>query len=619
MMLVALAPAAAQRSTPLQVLHPSGAAADQFGQAVAVDGDTMVVGAPSDDVGGNSNQGTAHVYRWTGSGWTLEATLTAADGLTSDNFGTSVAVSGDTVIVGASGDNIGANSDQGSAYIFTRAGTTWTQQARITATGGATFDNFGNSVAISGDTVVVAAFGDDVGANPNQGSAYVFTRAGTTWTQQAQLTATGGAADDQFGISVALSGDTAIVGAWLDDVGTNQDQGSAYVFTRSGTSWTQQAQLVASDGGVIDSFGISVAISGDSAIVGAWFDDVGANTNQGSAYVFTRSGTAWTQQARLEASDGETVDNFGISVALSGDTAVIGAYLDRVGANNSQGSSYVFARSGTTWTQQAQLVAPDGAASDNFGISVAVSGDTAAVGSYGDDVGGAVNRGSAWVFSRIGSTWLGPDLTLLSAAAGADTFGVSIAISDNTAIIGAALDDVGANINQGSAYVFTRAGTAWTQQAQLTASDGAADDEFGTSVTISGDTAIVGAYLKNVGANVDQGAAYVFTRSGTVWTQQALLTGSGGAHTDYFGYAVALSGDTAIVGATGDDVGANVDQGSAYIFIRSGATWTQQTQFAASDGAASDFFGFSVAITGDTAIVGAYLNDVGANINQGSA
>jgi len=446
--------------------------------------------------------------------------LTATDGAASDNLGVSVALSGDTALLGANFDNVGANTDQGSAWVFSRIGTKWIgPDLQLLASNGAANDNFGISVALSGDTALVGAYVDDVGANANQGSAYVFTRSGSTWIQQAQLTATDGAAGDLFGISVALSGDTALVGANSDDVGANTNQGSAYVFTRSGSTWTQQAQLTATGGAGGDNFGVSVALSGDTALVGANSDDVGANTNQGSAYVFTRSGTTWTQQAQLTATGGAAGDNFGISVALSGDTALVGANFDTVGANASQGSAYVFTRSGSTWTQQAQLTATGGATNDNFGVAVALGGG-----------------------------------------------------AGDTALVGAASDDVGANANQGSAYVFTRSGSTWTQQAQLTATNGAAGDFFGFSVALgggAGDTALVGAYADDVGANIDQGSAYIFTRSGSTWTQQAQLTAIDGAASDNFGVSVALgdgAGDTALVGAYLDNVGTNANQGSAWTF-----------------------------------------------------
>ena len=391
-----------------------------------------------------------------------QAKLTASDGASGDRFSTAVAVSGDTALVGAASDDVGTNVDQGSAYVFTRAGLVWTQQAQLKASDGAALDGFGQSVALDGDTALVGAQGSDVGTNPDQGAAYVFTRTGTVWTQQAKLTASDGAANDLFGRDggVALSGDTALVGARNDDVGAtcpdpascNVDQGSAYVFTRTGTAWTEQAQLTASDGDEGDEFGVSVALSGDTALVGARNDDFPAKTNQGSAYVFTRAGVVWTQQAKLTASDGAAFDGFGDSAALSGDTALVGSPFK----NALQGSAYVFTRTGTAWTEQAKLTASDGAAGDRF------SGD-----------GG-------------------------------------VAVSGDTALVGAGGDHVGANVNQGSAYVFTRAGAFWTQQAKLTASDGAAGDVFGVNVALSGDTALVGAYQADVGANVDQGAAYVW-------------------------------------------------------------------------------------------------------------
>jgi hypothetical protein len=205
-----------------------------------------------------------------------------------------------------------------------RSGSSWTQQTKITASDGLANDNFGGSVAISGDYVLVGAESDDIGSNTSQGSAYVFVRLGTSWTQQAKLTASDGATNDNFGISVSISGDYAVVGAESDDIGENLNQGSAYVFVRSGTSWTQQAKLTASNGEGYDGFGYSVAISDDYAIVGAVYDDVGANSNQGSAYVFVRSGNIWTQIRNVTDSAPVNTRN-GSSVAISNGTFIIGA------------------------------------------------------------------------------------------------------------------------------------------------------------------------------------------------------------------------------------------------------------------------------------------------------
>ena len=364
-----------------------------------------------------------------------------------------------------------------------------------------TFDQFGFSVSISGDTAVMGApFDDDDGVN--SGSAYVFVRSGTTWTQQALLTASDAAAGDSFGASVSISGDTAVVGANLDqDAGSNS--GSAYVFVRSGTTWTQQAKLTASDAAAGDSFGKSVSISGDTALVGAKRND-DAGTQSGSAYVFVRSGTTWTEQAKLTASDAAAFDEFGFSVSISGDTVVVAAFLDD-DAGSGSGSAYVFVRSGTTWTQQAKLTASDGAAVDFFGESISISGDTALVGAINDDDAGS-NSGSAYVFVRSGTTWTQQAKLTASDAAASDQFGESVSISGDTAAVGAFRDD-DAGSQSGSAYVFVRSGTTWTQQAKLTASDAATGDHFGNSVSISGDTALIGANLNNSST----GSAYIFS------------------------------------------------------------------------------------------------------------
>ncbi len=360
----------------------------------------------------------------------------------------------------------------------------------------------------------------------------------------ARVTADDAAPDDQFGSGIALSGTTAVIGAHFDDVGANVDQGSAYVFTRTGTTWTQQAKLIASDGRLGDEFGYRVALAGETVLVGAHLLDDGPGTNRGSAYVFTRTGTTWTQQARLMANDFIAGQEFGIAVALSGETALIGAHFDE-NPHPGQGAAYVFNRSGTNWTQQAKLTAEDGALGDHFGNSVALSGDTALIGAHSDDVGLAVDRGSAYVFTRMGNNWFQQANFVGVGGLANDLFGTSVALSGDTALVGSVLDDVGGNTNQGSAYVFTRSGTLWTQQAQLTAADGAVDDWFGFTVALSGDTALVGSVLDDVGWNVNQGSAYAYTRTGGAWFQLDQLLAADGAADDWFGYSVALSGTPA--------------------------------------------------------------------------
>ena len=346
---------------------------------MAISGETVVVGAYFNDDGGSAS-GSAYVFTRSGSIWSQQAKLDASDAAALDQFGRSVAISGDTMVVGATFDDDSGDAS-GSAYVFTRSGGSWSQQAKLTASDAAALDNFGRSVAISGDTVTVGANGDDDGGS-GSGSAYVFTRSGGNWSQQAKLTATDAAAGDQFGGSVAISGDTVAAGASLDDdCGT--DSGSVYVFTRSGSSWIQQAKLTATDGAASDQFGASVAIFGDTVVAGASLDDDGG-TSSGSAYVFTRSGGNWSQQVKLFAFDGAAGDQFGISVAISGDTVVVGAYGDDDGGIDS-GSAYVFTRGVSSWFLSAKLGASDAAVDDQFGRSVAISGDTVVVGALFDD------------------------------------------------------------------------------------------------------------------------------------------------------------------------------------------------------------------------------------------
>jgi MYXO-CTERM domain-containing protein len=607
------------RVTPTPgALGRDAATGDGLGTSVSIAGDTALVGALADDVGTNGDQGSVHVFVRAGGVWTLQAKLTANDGATSDWFGTSVSLSGDTALVGADADDVGASANQGSAYVFVRTGTVWSQQAKLTASDGATNDNFGRSVSVSGDTALVAAPRDDLGANADQGSAYVFVRTGTVWTQQAKLAATDGAAFDSFGASVSIAGDTALVGASQDDLGAIVDPGSAYVFVRAGGVWTEQAKLTASDGGTRNQFGSSVSLSGDTALVGAPRHNVGAIVEQGAAYVFVRTGGVWTPQAKLIAGDGATSDWLGFSVSISGDTALVGARGDDVGANVDQGSAYVFVRTGGVWSEQAKLTAGDGAEYDLLGHSVSISGDTALLGAPQDDLGTNADRGSAAALVRTGGVWTAQAQLTIAASSADDGLGFSVSVAGDTAVVGAPFEDIGANANQGAAYVFARAGGVWTEQARLTASDGAANDDFGAHVSISGDTAVVGAPYDDVGATTNQGSAYVFVRTGTVWTEQAQLRASVAPFYDLFGFSVSVSGDTAIVGACSDII-ASADRGSAYVFVRSGTVWTQQAQLRASDGAADDQFGFSVSIAGDTALIGAPGDDVGTRANQGSA
>ena len=466
------------------------------------------------------------------------------------------------------------------------------QKAYLKASNTGAGDHFGDAVSVSGDTVVVGAFGESsaaTGVNGDEtdnsalgaGAAYVFVRDAGGWSQQAYLKVSNTDLGDQFGGSVAVSGDTVVVGASGEDssaIGVNGDQsdnsalsaGAAYVFVRSGGSWSQQAYLKASNTGGVDAFGESVAVSGDTVVVGAWNEESnadGVNGDQsdnstegaGAAYVFVREDGTWSQQAYLKASSSGLFDRFGKSLSVSGDTLVVGAWgedSNATGVNGNEsnedamdsGAAYVFVRNDKIWSQEAYLKASNTGREDVFGWSVSVSGDTVVVGAYREE---------------------------------SSATGVNGNQNDNSAIFA------------GAAYVFVRRGSnpcleVWCQEAYLKASNTGFLDRFGWSVAVSGDTVVVGAereYSGATGVDGDQddnskpssGAAYLFVRKDESWSQQAYLKASNTGEADTFGESVAVSGDLVVVGAYAEDsnaTGVNGDEGdnsaetagAAYVF-----------------------------------------------------
>jgi FG-GAP repeat len=388
-----------------------GAEGDSFGYSVAISdsGDLAVIGAVGDD----NSQGSVYIFlRNPSSGlWSETQVLTANDGTDQDNFGCSVAISGDTAVIGAFGDDDN-DANSGSAYIFSRnpSSGVFSQTQKLTAYDGATQDFFGVSVSIFGDVAMVGSpFDDDSGSR--SGSAYIFSRnpSSGVWSQTQKLTANDAATDDRFGQSVAISGDSAVAGAYADD-DEGSSTGSAYIFSRNPSSglWAQTQKLTANDATAGARFGRTVAISGNSVVIGATGDDEQGSTT-GAAYVFSHnlSSSVWLQTQKLTANDAAAEDAFGTSVSISGDSIVISAiYNDDIGTNS--GSAYIFSRnpSSGVWLQAQKLTANDGADNDNFGRSVAVSGDSVVIGAWPDDDNGD-NSGSAYIFSA--STEPGPE------------------------------------------------------------------------------------------------------------------------------------------------------------------------------------------------------------------
>tara|TARA_B100001559_G_scaffold121177_1_gene101935 strand:- start:3879 stop:5252 length:1374 start_codon:yes stop_codon:yes gene_type:complete len=379
---------------------------DQLGSSISISGNYAIAGAEFADPGGRSSAGAAYIFERTPTSWVQRAILIPSDSTAGDYFGTSVSISGDYAIIGARSAHPGGVNNAGAAYIFVRSGTNWSQQMKIVASDKAAYDYFGGSVSISPTHAIIGASSADPNGLSAAGAAYIFARSGSYWYQQAKLVASDKARYDSFGSGVSISGDYVIVGAYREDPSGVSNAGSAYIFVRSGTLWPQQAKLVSSDKATSDQFGRNVSISGGFAIVGAGFADPNGVNNAGAAYVFVRSGTTWSQQAKLVANDKAASDIFGESVAISSTGyAIVGASSADPNGISGGGAAYIFKRSGSSWSQETKLISPNIGSGDYFGRSVSIDGDRA-VASAPREYVNSIRGGAGHVFKRnANGTW----------------------------------------------------------------------------------------------------------------------------------------------------------------------------------------------------------------------
>lgn len=617
---------------------------DRFGSAMAIWRDVVVVGAPGTEYDLRQSHGLAFVYRWDGAEWRQAMLRPGDDGDAYAHFGSSVAISGDVALVGAWGQD----NSRGKAYVFRRTAGTWWNwelEQELAATQPEINDGFGISVAVHGDVALVGAPGDD----GERGSAYVFRWDGVgAWQQEQKLLAPEG--NGNFGESVAISGEVIVVSARRDNLGSGLYQGSAHVFRWDGASrWQWEQRLVAADGEGGDGFGSSVAVSGNLVVVGASGDD----EDRGSAYVFRQEGSGWAQE-KLVARDGQEGDRFGSAVDVFDDLLVVGAPRDDFSGQTSRGTARVFEWDGARWSEKEPLFGA-GIEYAKFGSSVAVSANRIVAGEPGYRRNSFVLEvGRAYAFRvsnefAFQSSFRPPE---------ADRSGQAVAISQEAAVTGAPLDDVDGLFDDGSAWA-RRWGqgsnfASWRWQQNLPREGRQSGDHFGTAVAvsgagewvvvgaasfpgsatvtllrwdgllwrvfqrivspvgqataglfgaavaISGNTILVSAPNEDVGTNSVQGSVYVLRWDGGSWQMEQKLTATDGAAFDRFGVSVAVHGNLALVGASGDEG----DRGSAYVFRWDGSRWSQDAKFVPADGEAGDRFGSSVAIYDDLALVG---------------
>lgn len=640
-----------------RLMASDASSGDTFGWTLAIDGDTLAVGAyPANAV---------YIFDRGAGVWQESAKLVPSDGGNS-RFGHSIALSADTLVVGAPyANSVGDRS--GAVYVFRRIAGEWQHIDVLVASDAEAGDELGYSVAYEAGTIVSGAIGvADAGAN--SGAAYVFREVGGIWNETTKLLASDGAANEQFGASIQISGDTVVVGARFGTANGVQG-GTAYVFREQGTSWNQIAKLTSSEVRDNNLFGEKVAISGDMILVSAPFNAWLEGGSIGAAFVFHEGSNGWEEVGVLRSPVPLFGDYFGGSLSIHGDTVIVGNYAvpGKVGA---RGGVYIYRRVGNTLERVARLIAQESEFWHGYGSSVAIGDGVAFVGSpyfqnetlqggaisvfdttatatdcLGDGVldacrpdcdqsgvpdyceiidgvhsdcnrngipdgcelasGDAQDCNANNILDEcefFGSVPLSVVKHIAADGAANDRLGESVAIDGDAFVVGVPEDDDNGE-SSGSAYVFRQIDDVWTQEAKLLASDGAPVDLFGDSVAIHGDTIVVGAY-RNQDAGPVTGSVYVFERLNGVWVEVAKLTASDADEYYEFGKSVAVFGDTILVGAP-ESFTTLTFSGAVYVFRKVGGVWQEITKLASSVIDVRERLGFSVAMNSEFVIAGA--------------
>ncbi|MGD2112210.1 MAG: chitobiase/beta-hexosaminidase C-terminal domain-containing protein, partial [Gammaproteobacteria bacterium] len=575
-----------------------------FGAALALEGDRLVIGAPYEN--GPVSQGVALVYEFAAGSWVYRQALLKPTIDKPDLFGRALDIEGDSVVVGARFHDSG-HPDSGAAHVFSRDPVTgdWSHVQKLVASNAIAGEEFGIAVDLQGDTLLVGAL-DGLNPIPNfiSGVAYVFQRTGSVWNEQQLISAPDAALDDRFGRGLALDGDRVAIGAPADDDNALNDSGSVYLF-RIRTNPAHK--LVAFDRTVDAGFGHALAVSGDTLVVGAPYHDhvPAANDNRGAAYVYRRDDDTWSLEQQLLASNAANDDHFGWSVDISGGRIVVGApHRDGVFADS--GAAYIFTRIGSVWIEQQQLAGPSPAAGDNFGTAVAIDNNRVAAGVPGRAATiqsiPLADAGVVEVFD-YGTTWMHQDTLVASSIT--TRFGRALDVEDDT-LVAADLNTV--------AFVFDGSG-GWVQQQVLGMPAPV------SAVALSGGTIALGSATDAV-MGVDAGAIDTWTWNGSLWVENGVQYAGDATAGARFGESIALFGDRLLAGAPGDDEAAS-NSGAVYAFRRAGSVWLQHGKMLANDAEAGDALGGgsprAVALNLDALIAGASLEDVdGSGTNYGA-
>ncbi len=604
---------------------------DGFGLSVAVDGNIAVVGAPKDDSPeGQSNRGGVHVFLRSGTSWTYVQRLLPNEAESTYEFGAAVAVSGETIVVGSNGALNDSGVSTGAAFVFERQGQPWVQVEKLLPSDGAQSDLFGTALDIEGDTIMVGSPQHYAAGLVYAGAVYAFERSSGSWNERAKLIADTPVVAAGFGASVSLSGTTVVIGAPQTDF----SRGAAHVFVRNAEQWSEQQVLLANDGNYQHYFGGSVAVEGERVVVGAANASTPGGDNQGAAYVWVRNGSTWTQEQKIFETQSTLFEGYGSAVAISQGRVLVGSPRQRrfgpagegvvhafeeqdgvwtlrqqfsnsatlyfgyalamsgdtvlIGTDYDQAFAYTFP--GSQWAPESPLIASDGAALSGLGRAVAVEGDTAVIASVAYDTLDPANRGGVFVFERQGDAWVFRQSLRRTSGAAVTAYSPSFNLSGNHLLVGR--------------IVFARdPNGVWSEQQLLINSDPQQDGGFGTSAAISGDLLVIGAPTQYVNQQF-RGAAYVFRLIDSTWVQTDRLVAPDGAADDYFGLGVAVSDGAILVAAPSEEPPGGFSTGAVYAFGYDETSVSFRQKIVADDAVDGDSFGATLDLSGNTAAIG---------------
>jgi hypothetical protein len=546
-----------------RLVSPQASAGERFGAALATDGTRLLIGAPRHPGAGGSESGRAWLFENIAGVWTATAQFDAPDAAAGDRFGAGVALDGDLALIGAPSDeDAGSALDRGAVHVFARSAASWQATQKLAPAMLGLAAGFGSAMLLGSDRLFVAASNDTVDG-ANRGAVYVFARSGGSFTETQRLRASDGAAGDAFGAALARVGNELLIGAPLH-AGA---EGAGYVFADSGTGYAEQALLDPDDGDFSDAAGASVAFTGDQALLGAPLDDIGPNRAQGSVQVFARNGGTWTETTPIDSGDGAENERFGLAAAIGRGTIAVGSFLDEITFNeDDQGTVTLFRNGPTGYAAEQRVTGPDSVREDFLGFAVALDGARLIAAAPRAVILGQFDQGALYEFERDASGWRFVAKLAAEDGLGDDNFGFSLAADAGRLLVGAPGYDA-FDFESGAAYLLRRGGSGTLElEALLLPPQGSPDAAAGITVALDGEIALVGAPQASVLGRVAQGAVFVYTRTLSGWGLSQILSAADGRSGDLFGGSLAVRAGRIAIGAVGDDTDTALDHGAVYVF-----------------------------------------------------